>query len=78
MTDPLTAAAQHGEMRRAALIDLLRGRRRSEVTPARSTSGSFDRGCRTPVPLYADPLRSHDLQLLELLRTRAADAGGRF
>jgi hypothetical protein len=66
--DVLSAARDATAARRTALVDALLG---STSLPAETTGGSLDGGARTTP---ARP-RSHGETLIELLRSREADAG---
>jgi hypothetical protein len=76
-TDPLTAAREHAQVRKVALADLLRGRARSDATPAREPRDrSFDGGARQPVPLPRDPVRDHDALVGQLAGLSRVFRGG--
>jgi hypothetical protein len=71
--DVLGAALAAKQERKRALADALQGRR-PQPPPEETARGSFDGGAR---PIVRTP-PSHGEWLAEVIRTRKADAGGRF
>jgi hypothetical protein len=79
MTDPITAALRHKQARKAALNDLLRGRRQPRDELGRFAaipSSGFDGGARTPAPVPRDPVRDHDQLIWQLANVSRTFRGG--
>ena len=83
--DPITASLAAKQQHKRELAALLTGRARQprdrlgRFASFDPEPGGFDGGARRPLVIkQPDPVRAHNQLLLELLRTRQADAGPRF